>query len=304
MDRKSVHASLQAELQGLVLKAGGAGGTRSSRAATMNRFAAHLKERGYTISSAQQIKLKHVTSFLDAYKQIGMETRTVHNQASHLREILRQAGRDKFVREQLSSNQLNIGKSSRDGTKFAMPDRRYDDTVALALARDKGIAAGLMLCRTLGLRGQEAVMSTQHLSAWRSALESRIPLPVIVSSGTKGGRIRELPVSLIPNKEAALKAVKFAQGIAAERGGVLIDKPTLRQAIDRWDNECRAIGLQGKQSAHSLRYAFTVETLTNLKAQGLSEKHAYQLASCLLGHGEGRGRWVKQVYSRTAPEES
>lgn len=302
MGQHSPSTKLMAKLQSEAKKAGGSYLTLESRGACMNTFAAHLKDQGFVIDSVRQIKLKHITSYIDACRQSGLSIRTIHNLVTHLRTVLREAGRDQFVREQLSSEKLQLEKSCRDGAKFAISDRKYEDVLAIAIVRDRGIAAGLMLCRELGLRGREAVMCGKHLAAWRASLEGQSPLPIIVSSGTKGGRVRELPISLIPDRESALKAVRFAQEVAAERSGILIDKPTLKQAVDRWDNEMRALGLVGANSAHSLRYAFAVEAIERFLAQGLSEKHALELTSCLLGHGEGRGRWVRQVYSRTDPE--
>lgn len=301
MGQQSPGTKLMAELRSLAKKAGGAHLTLESRLACMSTFAAHLRERGFVISSVHQVKMRHITSYIEACRQAGLSTRTIHNLVTHLRTVLREAGRGQFVEEQLSSQQLQLDKSCRDGTKFAISDRMYEDVVAMAMARDLGIAAGLMLCRSLGLRGQEAVMCGKHLEAWRASLEGRSPLPIVVSAGTKGGRVRDLPVSLLPDRDATLKAVTFALGVAATRSGVLVDRPTLKQAVDRWDNEMRAIGLVGVNSAHSLRYAFAVEAIERFHAQGLSEKHALALTSCLLGHGEGRGRWVRQVYSRTTP---
>lgn len=299
MGQHSPRTALIAELHSLAKKAGGSHLTVESREACMNTFAEHLKAHGFTIASVHQIKLKHIVSYVRAREDDGTQVRTIHNLVTHLRTTLRAAGRAQFVREQLSSKQLGLEKSCRDGTKVAIRNPHYEDKVALAIARDLGIAAGMMLCRELGLRGQEAIMSVKHLDSWRASLEGQSALPLIVSAGTKGGRVRELPVSLIPNREAALQAVIVAQQVAAERGGRLIDKPTLKQAVDKWDNEMRAIGLTGKLSGHSLRYAFAVAAIERFQAQGLSEKRALELTSCLLGHGEGRGRWVRQVYSRT-----
>lgn len=304
MGKQSLRTALKADLEKKAKSAGGSHLTIESRKAFCHTFSAYLIKHGYVICSVHQIKSKHVTSYLDHCNKSEYNARTIQNHITHLRTILREAGREQFVREQLSSKQLGLAKSCRDGTKYAMSNRKYEDSVAVAMARDKGVAAGLMLCRELGLRGQEAVMSGPHLNSWRASLEGRTALPVIISSGTKGGRIRELPASLIPDKQAALEAIKFAQSIAAERDGNLIDKPTLEQAVNRWDNETRAIGLKGENSAHSLRYAFAVEAIEKMKEQGLSEKQAYALTSCLLGHGEGRGRWVRQVYSRTEPAET
>ncbi|ESA61313.1 integrase family protein [Escherichia coli 1-182-04_S4_C2] len=33
-------------------------------------------------------------------------------------------------------------------------------------------------------------------------------------------------------------------------------------------------------------------------AQGFSEKEALAMVAMDLGHGDGRGRWVKQIYGR------
>lgn len=304
MGKHSLRTALKADLDKMAKKAGGSHLTIESRKYFSHTFSAYIIKKGYVICSVHQIKPKHVTNYLEHCRSSGYTARTIQNHITHLRTILREAGREQFVREQLSSEKLGLEKSCRDGTKYAMSDRKYEDAVAVATARDKGVAAGLMLCRELGLRGQEAVMSGRHLNSWQAALEGRSSLPVIISSGTKGGRIRELPVSLIPDKQAALEAVKFAQTVTAERGGNLIDKPTLEQAVNRWDNETRAIGLKGENSPHALRYAFAVEAIQGFQAKGLTEKQAYALTSCLLGHGEGRGRWVRQVYSRTAPEEA
>ncbi|EFA4015927.1 DNA-binding protein, partial [Escherichia coli] len=47
---------------------------------------------------------------------------------------------------------------------------------------------------------------------------------------------------------------------------------------------------------HSLRYAWAQDAIRHYLAQGFSEKESLALTATDLGHGDGRGRWVKQVY--------
>ncbi|SPX19995.1 DNA-binding prophage protein [Escherichia coli] len=66
------------------------------------------------------------------------------------------------------------------------------------------------------------------------------------------------------------------------------------------------MGLTGKYSPHSLRYAWAQDDIRRYLAQddirrylaqGFSEKEALAMVAMDLGHGDGRGRWVKQVYA-------
>jgi hypothetical protein len=66
--------------------------------------------------------------------------------------------------------------------------------------------------------------------------------------------------------------------------------------MDRLHNEARALGLKDKETMHSLRYAFAQDQLVRYESHGFSKEEALALVSCDLGHGDGRGRYVEQVY--------
>lgn len=84
--------------------------------------------------------------------------------------------------------------------------------------------------------------------------------------------------------------------MAENRYGRLIDKPDLKSAMKYWHSQALYIGLTGAYSPHSLRYAWAQEAICHYLAQGFSEKEALALTAMDLGHGDGRGRYVAQVY--------
>ena len=100
------------------------------------------------------------------------------------------------------------------------------------------------------------------------------------------------------DREAVRQAVKEALNIAGKRDGHLIDKPDLKSAMDYWHNQAARIGLAGAYSPHSLRYAWAQDALHHYLAQGFSRKEALAMVAMDLGHGDGRGRYVAQVYGQ------
>ncbi|ENR9169170.1 integrase domain-containing protein, partial [Salmonella enterica] len=163
-----------------------------------------------------------------------------------------------------------------------------------ARLKDPGLAAALELARLMGLRSQEAVQSAQSLKTWRQALE-RGESRLTVLFGTKGGRPRE---TIILDAGAVRKALDNAIGIAEQRNGRLIDRATLKEAMQFWRKQAERLGLTGQNSPHSLRYAWAQDAIRHYLAQGFSEQEALAMTAMDLGHGDGRGRYVAQVYGR------
>jgi hypothetical protein len=176
----------------------------------------------------------------------------------------------------------------------AISDAQYQQIYALALQKNPGLAAAIGLARTLGLRSEEAVQSIHSLQTWHTALQQGDHKLKIVF-GTKGGRER---FTTVIDRQQTQQAVLFALSVAAQQNGKLIDKPNLKQAMTYWRNHTRAIGLRGQISPHSLRYAFAQQDIIHYQQQGYSRKETLALTSMDLGHGDNRGAYVKQVYSR------
>lgn len=172
----------------------------------------------------------------------------------------------------------------------------FTTLLAAAMERDEGFAASAQLAREVGLRSEEAVQAAKSLPTWAKHLnQGKSTIRVIF--GTKGGRPRD--VTIFPeNRNAVVAAVNFALKIASKQNGNLINKPDLKTAMDKFHNEARALGLKGKESPHSLRYAFAQDQLARYESHGYSRKEALAAVSCDLGHGDGRGWYIKHVYTK------
>lgn len=113
---------------------------------------------------------------------------------------------------------------------------------------------------------------------------------------------QEIPTRII-NQEKVKHAVEYAIKIASRQNCKLIDKPNLKLAMNFWHDQARALGLIGKIAPRSLRYAFSHDLMNYYLEQGYPEKEALALTSMDLGHGYGRGHYIKTVYGRTGEED-
>ena len=93
--------------------------------------------------------------------------------------------------------------------------------------------------------------------------------------------------------ERALAEVREARDVLRTEGR-LAQGATLKQATTWYRNAMHRLGVQG----HALRYAWARERMDAYRADGIGTSEALARTSMDLGHGDGRGRWVKMVYLR------
>lgn len=284
--------TLREQLQNAAFDAGGSFKTRESRQIAVNRFHDFLKAQNIQIRLIDQIKGKYIQAYVAFRKANGIGKRTLQNEVTALRCTLRAAGRNKLA-DQFDNKSLGISGASRNGTKTAMPDARFATLQAAVFALDHGVYACINLERALGLRAEEAVKSCKSLATWAEQLASGKPVHVIF--GTKGGRPRLVHPA---NRQRAVEAVHAAQELSARQKGVLINKPNEKSAMNRYKNVMTSAGFKGKESGHALRYAFARDQIEAYLAVGYSKAEALALTSTDLGHGDGRGRYIAQVYVR------
>lgn len=279
-------------MKDLAFKAGGSYKTIRDRQLAVGRFADYLKSANIQVRGVDFLKGKYVQSYVDARKAAGLSLRTIQNEITAIRTILRTAGREKLA-DQINTKALGIAGACRDGTKSALSDKRLEELRKAVLAKDDGVCAIIDLQRALGLRSEEGVKACKSLATWLHQLKAGKPIRVVF--GTKGGRPRHVWPA---DRERALAAVKAAQVIADRQGGTLIDKPNEKMAMARYKNVMSSCGFTGKESGHSLRYAFAQQQIRSYILTGYSQREALALTSADLGHGDGRGRYIAQVYGR------
>lgn len=293
-------SKLSSEMKALAKKGGGSFKTVDDRIHMTKRFTEHLRALNIQIQRVEQIKVRHIECYIQERLEQDIGLRTLQNEMAALRSVLRQAGRRQVVEHpRLTNKALGLSGASRNGTRRAITPEHYDRVMEKARAQDAGLAAALEIARLMGLRSQEAVQSSQSLKTWLKAIE-RGETRLKVVFGTKGGRPR---YTTILDIDAVRKALEKALPVATQRNGKLIDKPDLKTAMEHWHKQATKVGLTGKFSPHSLRYAWAQDAIRHYLAQGFSEKESLALTATDLGHGDGRGCWVKQVYGYRWKEE-
>ncbi|KAA9003308.1 DNA-binding protein [Affinibrenneria salicis] len=283
---------LEQQMKTLARQAGGSHKTVHDRIRLAQRFCGRLVvAQNVQIRRVEQLKARHIESYVRERLEQGITKRSLQNEMAALRCLLKQAGRDRLATsERLSNKSLGLSGASHNGTRQAITAEHYRQVLETVRAKD----AVLELSRLMGLRSQEAVQCAQSLRTWKQALE-RGEIRLTVVFGTKGGRPRE---TVVLDAGAVRKALENALAVAEQRNGRLIDKPDLKSAMKYWHGQASRIGLTGAYSPHSLRYAWAQDAIRHYLTQGFSEKEALALTAMDLGHGDGRGRYVAQVYGR------
>jgi hypothetical protein len=227
---------------------------------------------------------------LVAFLSLVNSARTIQNKLSVIRRVLVLSGRAEFAKSSvLRSRNLGAPKGSRDGTNVAIKPRKFARLIRIAdKLGEPGLVPVLKLQRTLGLRRQEAIMAGRLLRVWEQQLLLGLPVPV--RDGTKNGRPRDVQV---PDRDAALDAVREAVAVADVQGGVLFPADSLEAALTRYSFLMwKWVGMKG----HALRYAFAKDLYFYFRDQGLTEGEAWPLVSDSMGHGQNREDLMRRVY--------
>ncbi|HCP3410594.1 TPA: integrase domain-containing protein [Escherichia coli] len=261
----------------------------------MHRFAETLARLNVQISSAAQLKVRHIELYMNSRTDVSKRTR--ENEMSAIRAVLRQVGKNKLADPShplLSNKALGISGESRKGTKSLITDDRFREILQRIEQKDKGLAATVKLSRYLGLRNEEAIQSAKSLKTWKQALE-RGDEKLRVIFGTKGGRER---MTTIVDRNNVIEAVNYAIKYAGEHDGRLIDRGNLKSAMNYYLNSLRRYGEMkgGDETPHSFRYSYAASAMKYHIMNGYSYHEALALTSMDLGHGDGRGRYIEQVY--------
>jgi site-specific recombinase XerC len=279
-------------------KAGGATLTKVARSAGLNMFFNVMKkELNIQVHTFEKLKTSQVKAYVDYLKRKGLKDRSIQNQMSHLRQALCAVNRHHFASsEPMSNKAFGVSGASRDGTHQALTELQYRAALAATKADKPGAAACMQLQRELGLRAREAIQSCESLKSWEKALTASVPCQVL--RGTKGGRGRWTgPVDV----SRALAAVRDAIAVAKAQGGYLIVSKNLESAARAYGRACEKVGMKGEHASHALRCMFAQDRYAmHLQRLG-SRTEALAATSLDLGHGDGRGTYVAQVYLRNAP---
>ena len=296
----SKKTELLADLDRIGYQLSGGHMLRQTRSTTFNAFARVMRELGYGIHAAHQIGGRHMQAYAQHRTAEGIKGRTCAKEMSHLRAVLRHTGKQGLAENPAYRNQaLGIERGSRLGTKQPLSD------AAILAFRERMVQLGrpcigsiLELQRAFGLREIEGIRAGQveTLSRWQRELQQRGCVCVI--EGTKGGHRREVHPADVNRALAAVQSAlalleTTGQPYLVMRADGTVTKD-LEQAVSVYKNLCSRARIQN----HAARYAFARERMQAYRSQGFSEREARAATSLDLGHGDGRGRYVANVYVR------
>lgn len=208
---------------------------------------------------------------------------------SIIRRALEGVGREEFAQKTCSNFALGVPSGTRIGSGLAVDPKVLASALEHAAANTK---AFIQLCRYIGLREREAVMSGNSLNEWEFELSHG--RPIVVRCGTKGGRLRSLMIAP-SNLDKALEAVRTAKEILRHQD-FLIVSVSLEAAVKQFSAKLAKLGLKNETSCHSLRCAFAMDQYKYYLSVGCSCKVALSRTANDLGHGDGRGRMAYNNY--------
>jgi hypothetical protein len=285
---------MKREIRQAVNAGGGSTLTKIARASSLAQISKILKnDLNIQVKSFEFLKVSHVERLIQHLQARGQSPRTSQNTMAHLRCALREVGREKFASDpRISNKKLGISGASRDGKHRAI---NLEEIEMRILKLDDGAAAATRLQMAIGLRAREAIQSSESLKSWLIELEKYDCLTI--SHGTKGGRTRIVRFITQESKQSALQAIKNAHQAAIKNNGVLIPSKSLQGAARAHLRSMNAAGFQGEESSHALRCTWAQAQYNRyMEMLGGDKKEALSRLSMDLGHGDGRGRYVKQVY--------
>lgn len=278
---------------------GGARATKTQRKITCKNFIAWCFANGFPLNSISEATLLVVQTYFKSLKETDISIATMHNRLASIRRAMKALGSDPDVAG-ITAKTVGLESRDRRGTKEPIPDDLLEIAIAKALElKEPGFAITCRLQRLLGHRGLEALMSISDLEKYAIEASQLVNSDLGITKGTKGGRPR---ITDVIHARANETLLTIQQALVHMRThGFLIDggKSGLKSARSKYHRLAADVGLVGKYSPHSLRYAFAVEKITELRDQGYNRKETLSLVAKFLGHGASRNRYVSQVYGRT-----
>ncbi len=287
-------------MQAALRHARGATRSRDDKQHTFAQLERYAKEHTWRSLTPETLTLKQFKAFIQAQ---GGTPRSLQNIASHIRAALKGAGRETTAKAPEWSNAA-LMIASRPGDRTGKHEALTWEKITAAL--DKGrpeFCALASLQASLGLRMEEALSVTRaDLQAWSRLFGEGRPMLPVRAGTTKGGRPRV--ISIAPSMESAARsAIAQAENVFKDGRAFLVPSPNPAAARRQYGRLCAEAGLSGKQASHALRYRFAHDRMRAYLDEGRPEHEALRLLSNDLGHGDGRGRYVKSVYLRGFYEE-
>jgi integrase len=252
--------------------------TQHERASAIFRCFRDIRALGFKIQNPYCLGGRHVRAVVQDWVAPQPRTRphrlsaaTIRTELSHLRTYATWIGKPGLVQpaEAYVSDPALVTRecvATRDKSWRAQ-DIDPDALIAEIAAYDVWVGAQLRLARAYGLRVKEAVMLRPWL-AERAALPGDDPSAAVphleLEPGTKGGRLRHIPIDT-PAKRSALDAAKAL--VRGEAHFLADPKRSLVQNLNRLRTVMKRFGVTGSElgvTPHGLRHEYAGDRYTEV----------------------------------------
>lgn len=275
------------------------------------RFVATLRELGYGVQKWSNVTNKHVAAVVTAWKERGLQDKTIAEYLSGVRVMARIWGN-----ERIHADNAAFGLTRGVSTPKNVDQSAREEVMQRALERlqrgdynQQRLAVQVAYMRYLGLRSEEA-RKLDALHAQREVSPAGQEY-IRITAGTKGGKERWVPVST-----QAREALTRGAQLQRETGTRNTMPREMREKawVQYMYREARAMGLTRAQGAsfHQLRHSFAQELFRQIAGfappvkfadrsafiaaaeEAVGEKwrdhyeQACQVVENALGHGPGR----------------
>lgn len=208
-----------------------------------------LHQAGFTLSSLQQLKQKHMDRLISVWKEEKLSAGTLKNRLSVWRLAMTTLGKHQVVK-------------SNDA--YSIPSRRYTPEVSKGIHQvsfegihNPYVRMSLMLQQAFGLRREESIKFKPHQADKGNAIE-------LQASWTKGGIQRIVPITTAWKREC----LNQAKALVGQGMSLIPQALNYKAQRVQYDNQVRLAGLK---NPHGLRHAYAqqrYETLTHQLTKG------------------------------------
>ena len=244
--------------------------TMHERASFLFAFFTELRrndERNYKVDP-RHLGGRHIRFMVTRWVKRGLAPGTIRVYLSYLRVFEHWIGKPGLVLspEAYVSDPGAVRRiyAAQEDKSWAGKSVIAADLIAKLDAYDPFVGAQLRLCHCYGLRVKEAIMCRPHLAEIGSVLvfteQANCASYLEVNRGTKGGRLRYVPIDT-PEKRAALEHAKRVA--LHETSSLAHPALSLKQAMKRFYNVVhRRFGISRAElgiTAHGLRHQYVSE---------------------------------------------
>jgi integrase len=274
--------------------------TRDERLSFYPLMVAQLWQGGFRIKKLESLADKHITYLMERWFSEKIANGNLHTRLSHVNVLLRWLGKDDLVRNIKSYLPgEDVTRHTVAQSSLSWESRGIDpaNVIKYAMQVDERMACMLSLQHYLGLRVKESI----EIRPAKSLIDDGTGTFLEVRDGTKGGRVRRVPVDT--DKQESI--IDWARELAADGSSQRLRWPglTWKQAQNRYYNLCRKqlriTKAKTGLNSHGLRHGYAERVFEKQTGQpspvrgGKPEKmdrETYRLANLVTANVLGHDR--------------